>query len=575
MGVTKGRLDPGRPELAEILDIQGIQALLADFHRLMHLPVAVVDCDGQVLAGVGWQPICTGFHRVHPETRRCCTESDTQLTADIAPGEFRVYKCKNCMWDASSPIVVDGQRVGNVFVGQFFYDDEVIDTEQFRAQAKRYQFDEKAYLAALESVPRFSRETIASAMSFFVRLASMLSEVGRSNQKLSRAIRERDALVQAVQAANERLRESDRNKDAFLAALSHELRNPLAPISNAVYLLQRSESGSEASQHAQEVIGRQVTLLSRLVDDLLDVTRISRNKIQLQLGRLDFAKLVDSVCEDHRLDFERVGVSLIPEISAASAYVSGDANRLAQAVGNLLHNAAKFTESGDSVRVRLSADPESRRVVLEVADTGIGMTPATLARLFQPFVQADESLDRAKGGLGLGLALVHGIVRLHGGDVTAFSPGLGRGSRFVISLPLEHETAPVSSPPSESVQHGRGRRILIIEDNPDAANTLCELLQLDEHQVSVAHTGAEGLEQARFLRPEVVLCDLGLPGMDGFEVARQFRADPALAGTYLVALSGYTQPRDLQQAVEAGFDRHFAKPADPVKLTALLAGIDP
>jgi two-component system CheB/CheR fusion protein len=263
-------------------------------------------------------------------------------------------------------------------------------------------------------------------------------------------------------------------------------------------------------------------------------------------------------------------VRLIHAPAPAPVWVHGDVNRLVQAVGNLLHNAAKFTERGGSTRVSVAADPGAKRAVLRVVDTGAGITPEMLARLFQPFMQADTTLVRSKGGLGLGLSLVKGIVELHGGDVRACSGGPGRGAELVVRLPLEPAVGAEPRQDGPSLERRR-RRVLIIEDNLDAAESMRAVLELAEHEVTMAHDGPEGLAKARELCPEVVLCDIGLPGLDGFEVARALRSEEAFQGTYLVALSGYAQPEDVSRATSAGFDLHMAKPPNLQKIEEILA----
>jgi two-component system, chemotaxis family, CheB/CheR fusion protein len=377
-----------------------------------------------------------------------------------------------------------------------------------------------------------------------------------------------------LRAANEKLAEADQRKNEFLAMLSHELRNPLTPVSNSLYVLERAAPGSEQARHAQAVIGRQVEQLARLVDDLLDVTRITRNKIHLQRRPLDLNDLVLRTIEDHRSLFEAKRVRLETRLSADPLPISGDDARLAQVVGNLLQNAAKFTPAGGEVSVSTAAAAARGRVALWIVDTGVGIEPTMLGRLFQPFMQADATLDRSMGGLGLGLALVKGLVELHGGEVCAHSDGPGHGTQFVVELPLDARAADDESP-SELGTKRPSRRVLIIEDNIDAADSLRGVLELDDHVVDVAHNGPEGLARARDFGPEIVLCDIGLPGMDGYEVARAFRADDALKSVHLVALSGYALPEDLRRAHEVGFERHLAKPPSPDKLAQLLATLTP
>jgi PAS domain S-box-containing protein len=387
---------------------------------------------------------------------------------------------------------------------------------------------------------------------------------------ISTDITERKRAEEALQRANLQLAEADRRKNEFLAILSHELRNPLAPIANSLYILERAADGGEQSNRAKQVISRQVAHLSDLVNDLLDVTRISRNKIQLQKESLELNEVVRRAVEDNQSLFERAGIHLDLTPAPRPVRVIADRTRVVQVVGNLLQNAAKFTLQGGCARV--AVDVEANRAVVRVADDGVGIATENLAGLFQPFIQADHTLDRSKGGLGLGLALVKGLVELHGGSVSAYSEGLGKGTEVVVRLPLDGGVALESEAARLHLPRPR-RRILIIEDNIDAAHSLREALELSDHEVAIAHDGPEGLAKARVFQPEVVLCDIGLPRMDGFEVARAFRADERLKGAFLVALSGYALPKDLQRASEAGFARHLAKPPGMEALEELLASV--
>jgi two-component system CheB/CheR fusion protein len=371
----------------------------------------------------------------------------------------------------------------------------------------------------------------------------------------------------ALREANLQLAEADRRKDEFLAVLSHELRNPLAPITNSLYVLDRAAPGGEQARRAHAIIERQVSHMTRLVSDLLDVSRITRGKIPLQCERIDLREAVSRTLEDHRSVFVARGIELHGEQPGRPVWVNGDATRLAQALGNLLHNSAKFTNDGGAVSVMLRQ--EGQTAVLRVRDTGVGIAPDMLGGIFHPFIQGDRTLDRSPGGLGLGLALVKGVVELHGGEVAAHSEGFGNGAEFTVRLPTQPEPAPAAPPELELVK--RARRILVIEDNEDAAESLREALALDEHEVALAFDGPHGLERARSFKPEVVLCDVGLPGMDGYQVARAFRSDHELNGIALVALTGYALPEDVERAKDAGFDRHLAKPPEIGALERILA----
>jgi PAS domain S-box-containing protein len=370
--------------------------------------------------------------------------------------------------------------------------------------------------------------------------------------------------------AEDRLRELHRRKDDFMAVLSHELRNPLSPIRNGLYILDEVDPASEMARRTRRIIERQVDQLVRLVDDLLDVTRVARGRVELRRERLDLRDLVRDTIDDHRTLFDTKGVSLrsLPE---RPIYVDGDAHRLKQAVGNLLQNAARFTERGQATCVEL-LDVDGQALV-RVVDEGAGMEPETIAGLFEPFMQADESLARSSGGLGLGLALVRGIVELHGGAVTAHSEGLGHGSVFELRLPLAAATQRPSTTARGRAAGSRPLSILTIEDAIDVAETMQMLLELEGHTVTIAHDGIEGLEAARAIRPDVVLCDLGLPRLDGYAVARALASDPELESIYRVAISGYALPEDIERAKAAGFQAHIAKPASLERLHSVLTNV--
>jgi PAS domain S-box-containing protein len=371
--------------------------------------------------------------------------------------------------------------------------------------------------------------------------------------------------VTAQRQLVEELRESDRRKSEFIAVLSHELRNPLAAIRTNLYVAEHGRGG-EGTSRALQVIDRQVGQLARMVDDLLDVTRITQNKVHLQRQRVDLDQILRQTIEDNRSTLERSGVRLEAHLADGPLHVDADAARIAQIVTNLLANAVKFTPSGGTVSVSIAADRSRQRAVLRVSDTGTGIDPALLGSLFQPFMQADRTLDRTSGGLGLGLALVKGLVDLHGGEVRASSEGLGKGAAFTVLLPLAPAVASSAGGTAGDAASATRRRVLVIEDDADVADGLKAALEVDEHQVVVARSGAEALERARGYHPDVVLCDIGLPGMNGYEVARAFRADDTLRSTLLVALSGYAQADDIDRSLTAGFDVHIAKPPTIDKL---------
>ncbi len=368
------------------------------------------------------------------------------------------------------------------------------------------------------------------------------------------------------------LREANQRKDEFLAMLSHELRNPLAAISNSLSIIEQAEAGSQQAKKAREVIDRQVQNLSRMVDDLLEVSRITQDKIRLKRKPLELNEFARHIVDDHISLFQSKGVCLDVRFSPSEVSVVADETRLSQVVGNLLQNAAKFTGRGEGTLLSIDADMAAGQAVIRVKDSGMGMKSELIPRLFHSFMQAEGSLDRSGGGLGLGLALVKGLVELHGGNVSAFSEGPGKGSEFVVRLPIL--TAPTGKEGQKSKEMPvKKLRVLIIEDNAAIAETLGMMLELNGHKVAMALDGPEGIELARGFDPDIVLCDIGLPGMSGFEVAKAFRREEALRDRYLVALTGYSMPDDIKKAAEAGFDIHLAKPVFLADLNRLFAKV--
>jgi two-component system CheB/CheR fusion protein len=388
-------------------------------------------------------------------------------------------------------------------------------------------------------------------------------------------ITERKALEQELRRRADELAEADQRKDEFLAMLGHELRNPLGAVSNAMQVL-RAGGGSGNGTRMLDVIDRQVRLLRRLVDDLLEVSRITRGEISLRAEPLDLRAVVVRAVETAQpwIDERRHHITL--ERPPEPMTLAGDPMRLEQVFANLLHNAAKYTEPGGHIGVKLERQGEA--AVVRVNDDGLGIPPELLPHIFELFTQGDRSLDRARGGLGIGLTLVQRIIELHGGTIAAHSAGAGRGSEFVVRLPAHPPaSAETAAPPMmrtfEPAVPGRPH-VLIVEDQPDAAESLAELVRLQGCSTEIALDGPAALERAASRRPDVVLLDLGLPGVDGFEVALRLRRLPGLADSLLVALSGYGREEDRRRSAAAGIDRHLVKPVDIEELERLLGGTE-
>ncbi|HEY5956720.1 MAG TPA: response regulator [Polyangiaceae bacterium] len=393
-----------------------------------------------------------------------------------------------------------------------------------------------------------------SERELLIRVRNMTAQV--------RARIEIDCLRVAAESAN-------RAKDEFLAMLGHELRNPLSPILTALQLMKLQ--GPDASARARSVIERQVTHLTRLVDDLLDVSRLARGKVELKTERLEMADIVAKAIEMASPLLEQRNHRLTVELPRHGLKVNGDAPRLSQAVSNLLTNAAKYTPAGGNIGIR--AEKAERDVILSVHDSGIGIAPEVLPHIFDLFIQERQTIDRSQGGLGLGLSIVRNLIERHGGKVTARSEGTGRGSEFIVQLPLvvtdtEPPCLAVSStaPSSLPIAH----RILIVDDNEDGAEMLAEALAQKGCITRVAHDGPSALDVASYFLPDVAFLDIGLPVMDGYELASQLRAIPGLDAVRLIAVTGYGQESDREKSLEAGFHHHLVKPVDLAMIDAVM-----
>lgn len=369
--------------------------------------------------------------------------------------------------------------------------------------------------------------------------------------------------------AEEPLKRADRQKSEFLATLAHELRNPLAPIRNASEVLHHLLSSHSAARRPLAILIRQTTQLSRLVDDLLDIARIEQGRTLLHEEPLAIAEIIDQAVETVQPLVREKSHHLTIEKPSAPAYVLGDRTRLVQCVTNLLQNAAKYTDPQGEIRIRASAS--GTEITIEVHDNGSGIAPDELAHIFDLFAQSEHTVHRAQGGLGIGLAVVRHLVEMHGGSVEATSEGLGRGSTFTIRL---WQLEPRQAVPIQGTRMvGPRRRILIVDGDADAADSLAMLLNLEGHEVEVAYSALSGLEAAQRLIPDIVLLEIQLPWMNGYEVARRLRAHPALGATRLLAVSGLAQPEDRERARAAGFDRHLVKPIDPEQFERVLAAL--
>ncbi len=390
-----------------------------------------------------------------------------------------------------------------------------------------------------------------------------------------RDITQRKQMERQIREQARELAQASRRKDEFLAMLSHEFRNPMAPMFNALQLMGQEKGENELQREARGVIARQVRHLSRLTDDLLEVSRITTGRIGLHLERIDVNGIVQRAVERLQPNIERRQQELSVTLAEGVIWLEADGARLEQVIGNLLNNASKYNNPNG--RIWLTVVSQDHHAIVRVKDNGIGMSSELLPDIFDLFTQADKSLDRAEGGLGIGLALVKSLVELHRGTVEVQSEGIGRGSEFIVRLPMASDgharQEPTSTQPKATASESL--RILVVDDNVDAAKMCAMLLRTWGHEVRTAHNGPDALQRATGFHPQVILCDIGLPNMDGYEVARHIRQKPHLEGVRLVAVTGYGQDTDKQRSEEAGFDHHMVKPVESADLKDLLAGIHP
>ena len=400
-----------------------------------------------------------------------------------------------------------------------------------------------------------------------VEIRTLVSAVQAALRDRKRQYARRSDFIERERQA-QALRENDRHKDEFLAMLAHELRNPLAAVNNAVTVLKMS-ADQESRNWASDVVERQVRQLVRLIDDLLDVSRITSGKIRLRKEFVETSAVLDQAIESARPLINERGHTLVVSVGREGLPLYVDATRVGQIALNLLTNAAKYTESGG--RIELSATREGKQVVISVRDNGMGIPPEKLPEIFKLFAQGERSLARSEGGLGIGLTIVQKLAEMHGGSVEAHSEGLGRGSEFIVRLPLAH--GPKNASMNAKRPHlpaGKGSRILVVDDNADTAIGVGRLLTLLGNEVVSVHDGPSALALARTFRPDFVLLDIGLPGMDGYQVAAALREDQAHKDIVIIAVSGYGQEEDRRRSQAAGFDHHLVKPVDFDSLVSLI-----
>jgi signal transduction histidine kinase/ActR/RegA family two-component response regulator len=402
------------------------------------------------------------------------------------------------------------------------------------------------------------------------RVPTLVSAVHSALRSRNRQYQIRSYIAERERYA-EALRAADQRKDVFLATLAHELRNPLAPMRTALEIMRIVPPSESAYEQARSVLDRQLKQMTRLIDDLLDLSRISHGKLELKREQVDLRAVFDSAVEITRPVLEAQGHELQIELPAETVYLDADPTRLSQVFSNLLNNAAKYTDRGGTIR--LSARRDGDHVVVRIRDNGVGIAREDLQRVFEMFTQVGRSMEQSRGGLGVGLALSQWLVRLHGGTIEAHSEGVGHGSEFTVRLPVAVGLSHVHASAEDRMQGSRvsGRRVLVVDDNRDFADSLAAVLRLAGNEVCVTYDGLEAVGAAGMWRPDVVLLDIGLPVLNGYETARRIRDTLGKRNPLLVAITGWGQEEDRRRSRAAGFDHHLVKPIDPAELTRFLA----
>jgi len=568
----------GNLELPDIIDIKALQSLMESFQKLTGMVFAILDLKGKILVSAGWQDICTKFHRVHPETSKRCTESDTELTRGVGLGQFKLYRCKNRMWDVSTPLYIGGKHMGNLFMGQFLFTEEEPDRAFFREQARDYGFDEEEYLAALDRVPRWSHATLDTVMYFYSQLADMIAKLSYGNIKLARAMAEKNQLIGQLEESKKAAEQANATKSQFLANMSHEIRTPLNGVLGMLHLIKDGGVTDELEMFADMAI-RSGTRLTNLLGDILDLSRIEAGRMPIVREPFAMADIITALAETfsplHYSNQLSLGIEVFPGVPSR---LLGDEIRLRQILFNLIGNGMKFTEHGE-VRLEVSPLPPDRRgmarLLFIVSDTGKGIPDDKIEQICQPFIQVEGDFTRSHQGAGLGLSITYELVKAMGGTM-AFDSTEGQGTRVYLMLPFSLAPgfeAPLKPRGDQPVAVAASKRLLVVED--DEVNRLSARLNLEKmgYQVATANHGREALDALSGGLYDCVLMDIQMDVMDGVEATRQIRSGNhgvLDADVPIVAMTSYAMTGDREKFLAAGMDDYVAKPVQMDDLKTVL-----
>lgn len=564
-------------ELSNIIDLTTIKSIMEDFYKLTNMGMAIVDLKGNVLLAVGWQNICTEFHRAHPVTLKNCIESDLFLSNNVKPGQFIEYKCKNHLSDVISPLYIGARHMANIFTGQFFYDDEVVDEEVFLQQAIRCGFDPVAYMESLRLVPRVSRQKVKILMDFLVKFASLVSKLSHSNISLAKLLVNHTDAEKKLQLAMTAAESANRAKSEFLANMSHEIRTPLNGIMGMAEILKLSKLNEE-----QENCLRLITLsgenLLEIINDILDLSKIEAGRILVKDGPFSLNKALEMVHKTQSLQAEQKGLELTLNIAPEIPQdLIGDELRLKQILINFVGNAIKFTEKGF---VRISVFKEGggseKHILLHfcVSDSGIGMKPELVQIIFKPFTQGDSSHTSKYSGTGLGLSICERLVELLGGRIWVETTE-GNGSTFHFILPFgvmtmkdsySKDTRQLSS--LERMRKGGPLKVLLAEDNQINCQYAEVLVRRMGYSIDTACDGEQAIKMWEQSKYDLILMDVRMPGKDGIEATHLIRQRENDSHTPIIAVTAYALTGDQEKLLGEGFDGYLAKPFRPEELQA-------